>query len=122
PAWSKIEPWSHRKPEFEKRAAFSLLAYLSYKDNEAPDERFLRCFPLIEREASDERNFVRKAVNWALRNIGKRNLALNRQAIELAERIRRQDSRSARWIAADALRELKSDAVQRRLRTKKGSH
>jgi len=120
PAWAKIEPWSRRKPEFEKRAAFSLLAYLSYKDKEAPDERFLRYFPLIEREACDERNFVRKAVNWALRNIGKRNLALNRRAIEAAERIRRQDSRSARWIAADALRELKSDAVQRRLRGKKG--
>src|SRR5215470_3596938 len=119
PAWSKIQPWSRRKPEFEKRAAFSLLAYLSYKDKEAPDERFRRSFRLIEREACDERNFVRKAVNWALRNIGKRNLALNRRAIEAAERIRRQDSRSARWIAADALRELKSDAVQRRLQGKK---
>ena len=120
PAWSKIEPWSRRKPEFEKRAAFSLLAYLSYKDKAAPDERFLRCLRLIEREAGDERNFVRKAVNWSLRNIGKRNLALNRAAIAAADRIRQQDSRSARWIAADALRELKSDAVQRRLRIQKG--
>jgi 3-methyladenine DNA glycosylase AlkD len=120
PAWSKVEPWSRRKAEFEKRAAFSLLAYLSYKDKGAPDERFLRCLRLIEREASDERNFVRKAVNWALRNIGKRNLALNHAAIAAAERIRQQGSRSARWIAADALRELQSDAVQRRLRAKKG--
>jgi len=120
PAWNKVEVWSRREPEFEKRAAFSLLAYLSYKDKDAPDERFARCFRLIEREAHDERNFVRKAVNWALRNIGKRNAALNRKAIAAAERIRRQDSRAARWIAADALRELRSDAVQRRLRAKKG--
>jgi 3-methyladenine DNA glycosylase AlkD len=73
---------------------------------------------VIEREAYDERNFVRKAVNWALRNIGKRNIRLNREAIRAAERIRQLDSRSARWIAADALRELKSDAVQARLRRK----
>jgi 3-methyladenine DNA glycosylase AlkD len=116
PAWSKIDAWSRRDAEFEKRAAFSLLAYLSYKDKSAPNEDFLRHLLTIEREAYDERNFVRKAVNWALRNVGKRNLALNRAAIECAERIRRQDSRSARWIAGDALRELKSEAVQRRLR------
>jgi 3-methyladenine DNA glycosylase AlkD len=73
---------------------------------------------VIEREANDERNFVRKAVNWALRNIGKRNVRLNREAIRAAERIRKQDSSAARWIAADALRELKSDAVQARLRRK----
>jgi 3-methyladenine DNA glycosylase AlkD len=120
PAWSKVDAWSRRKPEFEKRAAFSLLAYLAYKDKKAPDERFERCFPLIERAADDERNFVRKAVNWALRNIGKRNQALNAAAIETAERIKRRSSRSARWIAADALRELRSDAVRRRLRAKKG--
>jgi len=118
-AWTKIEAWSRREREYEKRAAFSLLAYLSYKDKNATDEQFLRYFPTIEREAHDERNFVRKAVNWALRNIGKRNLALNRVAIECAERIRLQDSRSARWIAADALRELKSEAIQRRLRQKR---
>src|SRR5262249_19717962 len=120
PARNKVEEGSSRKPEFEKRAAFSLLAYLSYKDKEASDERFERCFRLIEREANDQGNFVRKAWNWALRNIGKRNLNLNRAAIALAERIRKQDSRSARWIAADALRELKSGAVRRRLRQTKG--
>lgn len=118
PAWSKIAPWSRRPEEFVKRAAFSLMAYLSYKDKKAKDARFRGCLRLIEREAYDERNFVRKAVNWALRNIGKRNLRLNREAIRAAERIRRQDSRSARWIAADALRELKSAAVQARLRRK----
>lgn len=118
PAWEKIYAWSSRRPEFEKRAAFSLAAYLSYKDKEANDAKFEQFLPVIDREAHDERNFVRKAVNWALRNIGKRNLRLNQAAIRAAERIRQQDSRSARWIAADALRELKSEAVQSRLRRK----
>lgn len=117
-AWSKVAPWSRRREEFAKRAAFSLMAYLSYKDKKAPDARFVRFLGVIEREANDDRNFVRKAVNWALRNIGKRNLRLNREAIRAAERIRKQDSRSARWIAADALRELKGPAVQARLRRK----
>ena len=115
PAWSKVAAWSRRHAEFVKRAAFSLLAYLSYKDKGAPDARFARFLRMIEQEAYDERNFVKKAVNWALRNIGKRNLRLNREAIRAAERIRRQGSRSARWIAADALRELRSRAVQARL-------
>jgi 3-methyladenine DNA glycosylase AlkD len=118
PAWAKIHAWSRRRKEFEKRAAFSLVAYLSYKHKAAADARFERFLRVIEREAWDERNFVRKAVNWALRNIGKRNLRLNRAAIVTAERVRRQGSRAARWIAADALRELRSDAVQRRLRRK----
>jgi 3-methyladenine DNA glycosylase AlkD len=120
PAWKKIYEWSSRRAEFEKRAAFSLAAYLSYKDKSAKDARFERFLPVIEREAHDERNFVRKAVNWALRNIGKRNLRLNRAAIRCAERIRQQDSRAARWIAADALRELTGEAVQARLRRKAG--
>ncbi|MGC2529067.1 MAG: DNA alkylation repair protein [Candidatus Acidiferrum sp.] len=120
PAWGKIYKWSSRRAEFEKRAAFSLAAYLSYKDKTAEDARFERFLSVIEREAWDERNFVRKAVNWALRNIGKRNLRLNSAAIRAAERIRRQDSRSAGWIAADALRELKSEAVQARLQRKAG--
>jgi 3-methyladenine DNA glycosylase AlkD len=118
PACAKITAWSRRRGEFEKRAAFSLAAYLSYKDKMAADARFERFLRVIEREAYDERNFVRKAVNWALRNIGKRNLRLNRAAIITAERIQRQGSRAARWIAADALRELRSDAVQTRLRRK----
>jgi len=118
PAWSKVSEWSQRREEFMKRAAFSLIAYLSYKDKAAPDARFVRFLRVIEREAYDERNFVRKAVNWALRNIGKRNSRLNAAAIRTAERIRRQGSRSARWIAADALRELKGPAVQARLRRK----
>jgi 3-methyladenine DNA glycosylase AlkD len=118
PAWQKVAAWSRRREEFVKRASFSLVAYLSYKDKAATDAKFVRFLRVIEREAHDERNFVRKAVNWALRNIGKRNLRLNREALRAAERIRRQGSRSARWIAADALRELKSPAVQRRLQRK----
>jgi 3-methyladenine DNA glycosylase AlkD len=118
PAWNKVAAWSRRREEFVKRASFSLVAYLSYKDKAASDARFVRFLRVIEREAHDERNFVKKAVNWALRNIGKRNLRLNREAIRAAERIRLQGSRAARWIAADALRELKSDAVQKRLQRK----
>ena len=118
PAWNKAAAWSRRREEFVKRASFSLVAYLAYKDKTAPDVRFARFLRVIERESHDERNFVKKAVNWALRNIGKRNARLNREAMRTAERIRLQGSRAARWIAADALRELKSDAVQRRLRAK----
>jgi len=118
PAWSKTATWSRRPEEFVKRAAFSLMAYLSYKDKAAPDAPFVRFLRVIEREAYDERNFVKKAVNWALRNIGKRNVKLNREAIRAAERIRRQGSRSARWIASDALRELQSAGVQARVRRK----
>ena len=118
PAWTKAAAWSWRPEEFVKRASFSLIAYLSYKDKFAPDRRYVKFLRVIEREAHDERNFVSKAVNWALRNIGKRNIPLNRAAIRAAERIRRQNTRSARWIAADALRELKSAAVQTRLRRK----
>lgn len=118
PAWKKAGEWSRRKEEFVKRAGFVMMAYLAYKDKAAPDSRFLRLLSLIRREARDERNFVRKAVNWALRNIGKRNVRLNRAAIRAAEQIRREDSRAARWVAADALRELRSSGVQKRLRRK----
>jgi 3-methyladenine DNA glycosylase AlkD len=118
PAWQKVYEWSARRAEFQKRAAFSLVAYLSYKDKSSKDTRFVEFLLVIERESSDERNFVRKAVNWALRNIGKRNQRLNRAAIRCAERIRQQSSRTAKWIAADALRELRSAAVQTRLRKK----
>src|SRR5580693_10357320 len=118
PAWDKVYEWSSRRAEFEKRAAFSLAAYLAYKDKMAEDAKFERFLTVIERESYDERNFVRKAVNWALRNIGKRNLRLNRAAIRSAERILGQGSRTARWIARDALRELRSEAVQARLQRK----
>ena len=120
PAWECAIAWTKRTPEFEKRAGFALLAYLACRGKSAKDSSYVRVVPILLREASDDRNFVRKAVNWALRNIGKRNLKLNHAAIRAAERMRKIDSRSARWIAADALRELKSEAVQSRLRRRKG--
>lgn len=118
PAWEKAFAWSGRKREFEKRAGFALAAYLAVHDKKAADAQFVKYLKAIEREAWDDRNFVRKAVNWALRNIGKRNKRLNREAIACAERIRERGTRAGRWIAADALRELKSDAVQNRLHRK----
>ena len=104
--WSKAVEWSGRSEEFVKRGGFALMAGLAVHRKELPDEIFLRFLPVIAREATDERNFVRKAVNWALRQIGKRNPRLRRAAIAEAKRIRKIDSRAARWIAADALREL----------------
>jgi len=115
-AYRKAFEWTKRDEEFVKRAGFVMMAALSVHDKKASDGEFEKFLPIIVREARDERNFVRKAVNWALRQIGKRNRALNRKAIQTAEKIRRIDSKSARWIAADALRELRSDAVQRRLK------
>jgi len=117
-AWPKAVEWTRRKPEYVKRAGFALMAFLAIHDKAALDARFERLLPHIGREANDGRNFVKKAVNWALRNIGKRNLHLNRLAIRAARRIRAQDTPAARWIAADALRELTSAAVQNRLRAR----
>ena len=115
-AWKKILDWSKRDDEFIKRAAFALIACLAWHDKHAEDRKFVKLFPVIEGGATDERNFVKKAVNWALRNIGKRNPKLNRAAIKTAKQIQRIDSKVARWIASDAIRELESKAVQRRLR------
>jgi 3-methyladenine DNA glycosylase AlkD len=114
-AWKKIVDWSEREEEFAKRTAFSLIACLAWHDKKASDEKFIELLPVIIRGATDERNFVKKAVNWALRNIGKRNLKLNRAAINAAKEIQRLDSKAARWIAADAIRELESDAIQSKL-------
>jgi 3-methyladenine DNA glycosylase AlkD len=117
-AWRKVFEWSRREREFEKRAAFSLVACLTVHDKAARNEKFLKFLPVIKREAGDGRNFVRKAVNWALRQIGKRNLKLNRAAIRSAREIQKLGTPSARWIASDALRELTGDAVQKRLRSR----
>jgi 3-methyladenine DNA glycosylase AlkD len=114
-AWRKAFEWSRRSREFEKRAGFALAAVLAVHDQRAPDEKFLRFLQVLKRHARDERNFVKKAVNWALRQIGKRNLRLNRAALRTAREIRRLDSPAARWVAADALRELASKAVKARL-------
>lgn len=118
-AYRKVVEWSKRDEEFVKRAGFVLMATLSVHDKKAEDKRFERFFPIIKREANDNRNFVKKAVNWALRQIGKRNFNLNKKAIETAKEIRKMDPKSAKWIASDALRELTSEAVQRRLKSKK---
>jgi 3-methyladenine DNA glycosylase AlkD len=119
-AVKKIHDWANREEEFVKRAAFALIASLAIHDKKAEDEKFINLFQVIKDGATDERNFVKKAVNWALRNIGKRNPNLYRAAIKLAKEIQRMDSKAARWIAADAIRELESDAIQQRLRKKFG--
>ena len=107
--------WAERDEEFVKRASFALMARFATKRAKASDELLESFLPVIEKAADDDRNFVRKAVNWALRQIGKKNAHLNELAIECAERIRARDSRSARWIANDALRELTSAKVRARL-------
>lgn len=114
-AFEKAEEWTRRDREFERRAGFALMAWLAVHDKKAADARFLRFLPLIEAAAPDDRNFVRKAVSWALRQVGKRNVTLNRQAIAAVQRIQTQDSRAARWIAADALKELAGDKVQSKI-------
>ena len=114
-ALKKITEWAEREEEFVKRAAFSLIACLAWHDKEAADRKFLGMLPVIKRGATDERNYVKKAVSWSLRHIGKRNPDLNRAAIHTAREIKQLDSRAARWIASDAIRELESEAVQKRL-------
>ena len=118
-AWPKVREWSRRKEEFVKRAAFAMLASLTVHDKQAPDERYLEGLDLIEREAADERNFVKKAVNWALRSIGKRSPALNKKAVALAKRLAARPDSASRWVGKDALRELTSPGVQRRLAKRK---
>ncbi|UCG55224.1 MAG: DNA alkylation repair protein [Dehalococcoidia bacterium] len=113
-AWKKVIEWSERDEEFVKRAAFSLIACLAWHDKKSEDERFIKLLPVIVKSADDDRNYVKKAINWALRHIGKRNLNLNTAAINCAKEIKGIDSRTARWIASDAIRELESEAVQKR--------
>lgn len=113
--WEKIVDWSKRDEVFVKRVAFTLIACLCVHDKTAEDQRFIDLFPLIKRESVDGRNFVKKAVNWALRNIGKRNLALNSAAIKVAYSLRELDSNASRWVGSDAVKELESEAVQKRL-------
>ncbi|HKO97075.1 MAG TPA: DNA alkylation repair protein [Pyrinomonadaceae bacterium] len=115
-AWEKVQQWSTSKREFVKRAAFALMASLSVHDKAAPDSQFLALLPLIESGAQDERNFVKKAVSWALRSIGKRNLVLNRAALSTAKRLATSGESAPRWVGKDALRELANPKVQERLR------
>jgi 3-methyladenine DNA glycosylase AlkD len=131
-AWTKAREWAARDEEWVKRGGFALMAGLAVHDKAATDRAFVKLLPLIERGALDDRNFVKKAVNWALRNIGKRNRALNVAAIACAEKIRTdankraggdrggdQGARAARWVATDALRELGSEKIQARLKGRK---
>jgi 3-methyladenine DNA glycosylase AlkD len=116
-AYAKALEWSERSEEFVKRAGFVLMAGLAVHDRKAPPEAFEPFFEAIQRQAHDDRNFVKKGVNWALRNLGKRSRALNARAIQVAQAVQASGSHPARWIAADALRELQSEKVQQRLRT-----
>ncbi len=120
-AYDKVEQWASAEREFVKRAGFVVLCALAVHDHASPDQRLIDMLPLVVREATDGRNFVKKAVNWSLRQVGKRSLACHEAAIATGEQIlaRHPDSASARWIANDALRELRSDAVLARLATRR---
>lgn len=117
-AWQKVDEWAPRPEEFVRRAAFATLASLTVHDKKASDEMFLARLPLIEQAADDPRNFVKKAVNWALRSIGKRNARLHAQAIALAELLAAREDPAARWIGKDALRELRKLAQIARVNRK----
>lgn len=110
-AWPKALEWNKRQKEYEKRAAFTLMAHLVFHDKTSKDYKFEQFFPIIKRESWDERNFVKKAVNWALRQIGKRNINLNKRAIATAKEIKKLDSKSAQWIANNALNELTKEGI-----------
>lgn len=114
-AYKKVLEWSASEEEFIKRAGICLIAWLAVHDKKADDEKIAGFLPILEQKSDDERNFIKKAVNWSLRQIGKRSLFLNRMAIESAERIKAKNTKSARWIAADALRELRHEKTQERL-------
>ncbi len=111
-AYQKAKEWSQQEKEFVRRAGFVLMAELAVHDKRARDEAFMQFFPLIKRYAGDERNFVKKAVNWALRQIGKRNSRLRTLALECAYEIQDMDSKIARWVARDALKELQAKAIK----------
>ena len=115
-AWQKINQWSRRREEFVKRAAFALIASVALHDKKAPDAPFLRALKLIEREAPDDRNFVKKGVSWGLRGIGHRNKTLNRDAVRLSGRLAASSNPAARWVGKDALRDLTRASVQRGFR------
>ncbi|MDZ7313116.1 MAG: DNA alkylation repair protein [candidate division KSB1 bacterium] len=121
-AWKKIQEWSKRDEEFVKRAAFALIACLAWHKKETPDEKFIKLIPVIKQGVTDERNYVKKAVSWALRNIGKRNPKLNKVALEAAKEMQKIDAKPAKWIAADTVRDLASAATEKRLKQKTNSN
>lgn len=106
-AFTRIHKWAPRKEEFVKRAAFALLASVALHDKTAPDAPFVKCLPLVEKAAADDRNFVKKGVSWALRGIGQRNAALRVKARALARRLIESPSQSAQWTGRDVLRGLR---------------
>jgi 3-methyladenine DNA glycosylase AlkD len=114
-AWGRVRAWSTRKGEFEKRAAFALIASMALHDKKSPDAPFLQSLALIERAATDERNFVKKGVSWALRGVGERSKPLNAAAVKLARRLADSESPAARWVGKDVLRQLDTPAVRKRL-------
>ena len=114
-AWRKVAPWSRLRDETGRRAGFVMLACLALHDKEASDAAFLRTLPIIERGAADERNFVKKAVNWALRAVGGRNKVLNAAAVDVARRLAESADAAPRWVGKDALRALTSPAMTRKL-------
>lgn len=114
-AFRKVREWAPRREEFVRRAAFALLASIALHDREADDDAFARCLPLCERAASDERNFVKKGVSWALRGVGRRSRRLHRESIALARRLAASAEPARRWIGKDVLRELERPSVLRRI-------
>lgn len=114
-AWKKIKPWANDEREFVKRAGFVLIAILAWHDKNSPDKTFVSYFSLLKKGAKDERNFVKKAVNWALRGIGKRKKSLHAPALRLSRELAKSSLKSTRWVGQDALRELESAAIRKRL-------
>lgn len=115
-AYQKAQVWAAREEEFVRRAGFVMMARLAVSDKKAENQKFEEFLPLIKTYSTDSRNFVKKAVNWALRQIGKRNWALNKKALEAAKEIYNQDNKTAKWIAADAMRELEKDQIRKRIK------
>jgi 3-methyladenine DNA glycosylase AlkD len=115
-AWAKVAQWSDKRAEFVKRASFALLASIALHDKKAPDDPFLESLTFIERAAPDDRNFVKKGVSWALRSVGRRNAALHEASVALSQRLVASSEPAARWIGKDAVKELTSPAVLRRLK------
>jgi 3-methyladenine DNA glycosylase AlkD len=114
-AYNKIFEWGENEAEFVKRAAFSLLAVMAVHDKKQPNQQFEQYYPLLISASTDNRNFVKKSVNWALRSIGKKNSSLNKSSIDLAEEILALNTKSSKWIASNALKELKSEKVRKKL-------
>lgn len=115
-AFEKIFEWCEKKEDYIRRTGFSLICYIAVHDKKRDDKDFLLFFPLIKKYSIDERNFVKKAVNWALRQIGKRSKFLNKEALKLAKEIQTLNSKSARWIANDAIRELTNSKILARIK------